>query len=133
MNGSSEPALSPSAAGRRAREAISGVLGQPGTASGWRLGLEVGAEAARFPRDTTAAESGFTPTASESPWSPVIAPSIRVARRLTPAFWLTFSVGADFLLRPPEFVVATDAGLQRVSALRTVEPRAALAFAWDPF
>jgi hypothetical protein len=107
------------------------VLGPPDAAARWRLGIDLGAAFTRFPRTTTAAGAGRTPTASDSPWSPVVTPSVRAARRLSPAFWLAFSLGADFLLRPPEFGVATGTGFERVSALRLVEPRATLSLAFD--
>jgi hypothetical protein len=109
------------------------VLGRPAASTRWRLGLELGAGAARFPRVTTGAAGGLTPTAAGSPWSPVIAPSIRAARRLDSTFWLAFSLGADLLLRPPEFGVATGTGFARVSSLWPVEPRATLSLAIDAF
>jgi len=107
------------------------VLGPPDAAARWRLGIDLGAAFTRFPRTTTAAGAGLTPTASDSSWSPVVTPSVRAARRLSPAFWLALSLGADFLLRPPEFGVATGTGFDRVSALRPVEPRATLSLAFD--
>jgi len=109
------------------------VLGHPAAATPWRLGLELGAGAARFPRVTTGTEAGLTPTASRDLWSPVLSPSVRAARRLSSTFWLVFSLGADFLLRPPEFGATTADGFERVSALQPVEPRASLSLAFDSF
>ncbi|OFX20242.1 MAG: hypothetical protein A2V77_16700 [Anaeromyxobacter sp. RBG_16_69_14] len=107
------------------------LRGPPDPAARWRLGIDLGAAAARFPRVTTAAGPGLTPAASDSPWSPVVTPSVRAAWRLSPVFWLAFSLGADFLLRPPEFGVATGTGFERVSTLRPVEPRALLSLTFD--
>jgi hypothetical protein len=121
--------------GRQAAGVVIGVdvVGRPAASTAWRLGLELGAGAARFPRVTTGAEAGLTPAAPDSPWSPVIAPSVRASRRLDSAFWLVFSLGADILPRPLEFGVAAGDRFERVSSLWSVEPRATLSLAVDAF
>jgi len=109
------------------------LLGLPRSKTRFRLGLEIGLEAVRFPRTTTLAGTDLKPTGSADPWSPAIAPLIRLAYRFTPTFWLAFSLGTDLLMRPPEFDVANGTGFERVSALRVVAPRGTLSLTFDPF
>jgi hypothetical protein len=98
----------------------------------WRIGAEVSAGAARFPRVTTGSAAGLTPTATRTLWSPIVSPALRLTRRLALATSLALTLGADVIAQPPEFGVAGPSGFERVAALRTVAPRAGLSLVIEP-
>ena len=104
-----------------------------GPADRWRFGPELGASALRFPRITTSAGAGLTPTAAHVSWTPTLSPAIAASVRLAPALWLSASLGVDVLLRRPEFGVVGTSGFEPVAALWPLEPSATLSLVIDPF
>jgi hypothetical protein len=105
---------------------------EPGSASRrWRLGLALDAGAARFERVTTRAEGLLSPTPPESIWSPTVSGRGQVARRLGDRVWLELTVGAEVLLRAPEFGVASGSVFSVHTRLRPIEPLGALGLLID--
>lgn len=105
---------------------------EPGSASRrWRLGLALDGGAARFERVTTRAEGLLSPTPPESIWSPTVSGRGQLARRLGGRVWLELTVGAEVLLRAPEFGVASGSTFSVHTRLRPIEPLGALGLLID--
>lgn len=98
---------------------------------GWRAGLALDAGATRFARVTTSATGSFAATPPETIWSPTAAARARLARRLFGRAWLELTVGAELLLRAPEFVVSSGDSTTVHTRLRPVEPFGALGLMID--
>ncbi len=109
------------------------VIGAAGSTDRWRLGPELMASATRFPRTTTAAGIGLTPTAAHASWAPTLSPAIAASVRLAPALWLSASLGVDILLSRPQFGVAGAANFETVATLWPIEPCARLSLVIDSF
>jgi hypothetical protein len=107
-------------------------LGSPASPdSRWRIGLAVEGGAARFERVTTRAEGLLSPTPPEATWSPTVSGRGQVGRRLGGRVWLELSVGAEVLLRAPEFGVASGGGFSVHTRLRPIGPSGALGLLID--
>jgi len=98
---------------------------------GWRAGFALDAGATRFARVTTSAAGGLSGTPPETIWSPTASGRARLARRLVGRAWLELAVGAELLLRAPEFQVATGDSFATHTRLRPVEPFGALGLVID--
>jgi len=104
----------------------------PGTdGAGWRAGFALDAGATRFARVTTSAEGSLNATPPEITWSPSASGRARLARRLAGRAWLELAVGAELLLRAPEFGVLTGETFVIHTRLRPVEPFGALGLVID--
>jgi hypothetical protein len=106
-----------------------GVELAPG--AGWRAGLALDAGATRFARVTTRAEGTLDPTPPEITWSPSGSGRVRLARRLAGRAWLELAIGAEVLLRAPEFGVQSGGSFVIHTRLRPVEPFGALGLLID--
>jgi hypothetical protein len=106
-----------------------GVELAPGTA--WRAGFALDAGATRFARVTTSAEGAFDPTPPEITWSPSGSGRARLARRLAGRAWLELAIGAELLLRAPEYGVRSGGSFVIHPRLRPVEPFGALGLVID--
>ncbi len=106
-----------------------GVELAPGAA--WRAGFALDAGATRFARVTTSAGGTFNPTPPEITWSPSASGRARLARRLAGPAWLELAIGAELLLRAPEFGVRSGGSFVIHTRLRPVEPFGALGLVID--
>lgn len=97
----------------------------------WALGLELGLGAARFRRITTEAGAGLVATPSAVTWSPLVSPGVRAACRVVSGAWLALELGADVVMRPPDFGVQRAAGFDRLSSVWALQPRLALSLLLD--
>lgn len=108
------------------------LLGRPtGGAPRWTLGVELGAGAARFRRQTTATETGLVATASATRWSPVVGAGVRAARRLGSRAFAAIEAGVDVLANAPVFGVARSTGYERLTSVWVVQPRTQLSLGLD--
>ena len=98
---------------------------------GWRTGFALDAGLTRFSRATTVAADSLMPTPPESIWSPTASGRARLARRVGGRAWLELSVGAELLIRAPEFGVASGGSFAVHTRLRLIEPFGALALVID--
>jgi hypothetical protein len=104
----------------------------PGAAgAGWRAGFALDAGATRFARVTTSASGTFNPTPPDTTWSPMAAGRAHLARRLGGRAWLEVTVGAEVLLRAPEFGVTNGDSFVVHTELRPIEPFGALGLLID--
>lgn len=97
----------------------------------WTLALELGLGAARIQRVTKSAGSGLVATPSAATWSPLLAPGVRLARRVGSGAWLAVEAGADVLTHPPEYGVQRAAGFDRLGSVWAFQPRASLSVLLD--
>lgn len=97
----------------------------------WRVGVELGAAAARYSRATTFVAPGLAATSPTIAWSPALRPAFTVALHLGGVMWVAVSLGADVLLARPRFEVKDASGFKPVSTLWAVEPRASLTLVID--
>jgi hypothetical protein len=107
------------------------LAASPAPAPRWSLAGELGAGAARFRRSTTATGAGLVPTPAAVTWSPLLAPGVRLARRVASGAWLALQAGADVVLRRPEFGVQQPTGFQRLASVWALQPRATLSLLLD--
>lgn len=99
--------------------------------AGWRAGFAIDAGATRFERVTISASGTLMPTPPETTWSPTASGRARLARRLGGRAWLELAVGAELLLRVPEFGIASGGSFAVQARLRPVEPFGALGLVID--
>ncbi|HTE52559.1 MAG TPA: hypothetical protein VK698_17025 [Kofleriaceae bacterium] len=97
----------------------------------WRLGFAVDGGATRFERVTTSASGTLNATPPGSIWSPTVSGRAQLARRLGGRVWLELAVGAEVLLRAPEFGVASGSTFSVHTRLRPIEPLGALGLVID--
>lgn len=107
------------------------LAASPAPAPRWSLAAELGAGAARFRRSTTATGAGLVATPAAVTWSPLLAPGVRLARRVASSAWLALQAGADVVLRRPEFGVQQSTGFQRLASVWALQPRATLSLLLD--
>ena len=78
--------------------------------------------AVRFGRVTTATAATLAPTDDHATWTVAVAPSVVVARRLTPGAWLEVELGASVLTTVPVFGVTGPSGFAEVGRPWRIEP-----------
>jgi hypothetical protein len=103
----------------------------PGRAARWSLAVDLGLGVARYRRATLATGTGLVGTSGSLTWSGLVAPELRLARRVVSGAWLALEVGADVLTSPPRFGVQRSSGVAGLSSPRPVEPRAGLSLLLD--
>jgi hypothetical protein len=99
--------------------------------TGWRAGFALDGGATRFARVTTSASGVLMATPPETIWSPTASARARLARRLAGPAWLELAIGAELLMRPPEFGVDSDGDFAVHTRLRLLEPFGALGLVID--
>lgn len=97
----------------------------------WSVALDLGVGVARLRRSTAATAAGFTATPARVSWSALVAPGVRVARRVVSDAWLALELGADLLGSPPRFAVQRTDGLDAVRSTWAAQPRAGLSLLVD--
>jgi hypothetical protein len=95
----------------------------------WSFAAGLGVELA--PGTAWRAGFAFDPTPPEITWSPSGSGRARLARRLAGRAWLELAIGAELLLRAPEFGVRSGGSFVIHTRLRPVEPFGALGLVID--
>lgn len=107
-----------------------GAAPRPEGAS-WRGGFALDLGATRFVRVTVSASDPLIGTPPEETWSPTGSARVRLGRRLMGRVWLEMAVGAELLLRPPEFGVASGNEFEIHTRVRPIQPFGTLALMID--
>jgi hypothetical protein len=97
-------------------------LGSAREGAGWRAGFAIDAGATRFERVTISASGTLDATPPATTWSPTASGRARLARRIAGRAWLELAVGAEVLLRAPEFGVVAGGSFAVHTRLRPIEP-----------